>query len=587
MQQNVLAYFANNKNQKEETKLRLVKGLGLDDFESKKVHKPKNFVYDTKYFKKRYSQMDAIFNNIKPDLMELSEFFAPRMSRFLVTDTNKPSKKPKKIRDSITIKAVNDFAAGMQSGATSAATRWFKNQMKDKELSSLHEVKAWCSDLEELMRRILGCSNFYQNMLGAYKQLASYGFAVMQMEPDFETVVNYKLLPIGSYRYSKDHRGVINTLAKHFTENAQNLVEKYGYENCSDQVQNAYNDNQDKSFELIYFVEPNKEYNANSPLAKHKKYIAATFELGSEKFLKLSGFDKFPFAVFESEVTGEDVYPTNCPGMEALPDARQLMDQVKDYSKALKKIVSPTYRGPASLAKQKGLTDAPGAFIQDDENGRGLAPIYEVNPQVLQIKQHNDELKETIKTHFYNDLFAVILSTAERGRTATEVNEIKEEKMVLLSPLLDQVHLALRMILEWLFYECNRTGIMPEPPEIIENQEMEIEFISQLALAQKVKGISSIERCTTFVVNLAQTVDPTIVYKLNADKIVDDYAEIANVNPEHIISTDDVNKKREEIAQQQAMQQQIQALQQGSEIVKNIGGIDSIGGDLATRVGVG
>ena len=36
-------------------------------------------------------------------------------------------------------------------------------------------------------------------------------------------------------------------------------------------------------------------------------------------------------------------------------------------------------------------------------------------------------IKQVIKEHFYNDLFAMILSTAQRGRTATEVNELKEE----------------------------------------------------------------------------------------------------------------------------------------------------------------
>ena len=85
-------------------------------------------------------------------------------------------------------------------------------------------------------------------------------------------------------------------------------------------------------FELIYFVEPNKEYNPKSPLARHKKYIAATFEVSQDRFLRLSGFDRFPFAVFEADVNGEDNYPSNCPGIEALPDARQLNDQVKDYS---------------------------------------------------------------------------------------------------------------------------------------------------------------------------------------------------------------------------------------------------------------
>jgi len=555
--------------------------------EQKKNRAPKDFSYTTKYFKKRYSQMDLIFKNIEPDLRELSEYFAPKMSRFLLSDINKPLKKTKKIKDSITLTAVNNFASGMQSGATSAATRWFKIQMKKKELNKLHEVKVWCGETEELMRRILAASNFYQNLLGMYKQLGAYGFSCLQMEPDYETVINFKLLPVGSYRYAKDHRGEVDTLARNFKETAENIVKKYGYENCSETVKSAFDNNNDTLFELFYFVEPNKQYNAKSPLARHKKYIAATFEAGEQKFLSLSGFDRFPFAVFESEVNGEDVYPSSCPGIEALPDARQLNEQVKEYSKGLKKLSTPLLRGPASIAKQKGLTDAPGVIIPEDENGRGLAPVYEVNPRIIEIKQHNDELKDVIKTHFYNDLFAVILNTAERGRTATEVNEVKEEKMVLLSPLLDQVHKGLRAAQEYQFYECIRVGILPEPPEIIQSEEMEIEFVSALALAQKVKGISSIERCTTFVVNLAQTTDPTLIHKLALDEIVDDYAEIANVNPEYIVPTDEVNKKRAEIAKQQEQQQQLQALQQGSEMIKNMGGIDSVGGDLQTRLGIG
>ena len=564
------------------------KGLEFTDDEDKiEVRKPRKFSYTTAYFKKKKSQMDHNFNSIKSDLRELSEHFAPRMCRFIVTDVNKPIKKSKKIKDSVTIKAVNDFASGMQSGATSAANRWFKCQMERKTLNKLHEVKVWCADMEDLIRKILSTSNFYQSMLGNYKHVGVYSFGCLQMDSDYDTVVNFKLLPIGSYRYSKDHRGEPDTLCRNYMETADNIVEKYGYENCSSAVKDAYDNNSDNLFELVYFVEPNKEYNAKSPLAKHKKFISATFEAGSEKFLKLSGFDRFPFAIFEAEVNGEDNYPSNSPGIQALPDAKQLMEQVKTYSSAMKKIAVPLMRGPASLQKVKGLTDAPGQIIAEDENGRGLAPVYEVDPKILQLKEHNNELKQDIKAHFYNDLFAVILNTAERGRTATEVNEVKEEKMVLLSPLLDQFHKGLRNVLNWIFFECLRTGIMPMPPEVIHSEQMEIEFVSSLALAQKVKGISSIERFTTFTVNLAQMIDPTLVHKVNGDQIVDDYAEIANVNPEHVISTDKVNKKRAEIAERQAQQEQMQQIQQGTEMIKNMGGVDAFGGNLANRLGVG
>ncbi|MDD3238231.1 MAG: portal protein [Candidatus Gastranaerophilales bacterium] len=544
------------------------------------------FAYNKTYFEKRRAELDEEFNQIKPDLQELSDYLQPRMSRFLVNDVNKPIKKSKKILDSCPLISVKNFAAGMQSGATSAATRWFKSQIKNQDLMQDYEVRLWCNKHEELTRTILQKSNFYQRLLGAYKQLAVFGFSCLSMESDFNTVVNFKLLPIGSYRYSKDFRGEVDTVCRNFKEKAKNIVEKFGKANCSDDVLSAAENSPEKLFELVHFVEPNKERKTDSPFAFHKQFISVTYEVASGKILNKSGFERFPYVVFESETNGEDTYPNSCPGIDALPDVRQLMSMTKEYAKAVKKIVSPAYKGPASMKGTK-ISDAPGMFIPTDDQGNGISPVYEVNIRILELKEEINELKQTVKEHFYNDLFAVILNTAERGRTATEVNEIKEEKMVLLSPLLDQVHKALRYILEWIFYEEIRVQILKTPPEIIKGEELEMEFVSTLAQAQKTKGLASLERFTTFTVNLAQAIDPTLCYKLNGDKIVDDYAAVANINPEHIVPSDEVNKKRQEIQKQQEEQKQMAALQQGSEMIKNIGGVDSFGGDMLSRMGVG
>lgn len=544
------------------------------------------FSYTKNYFEKRRAEFDEEFNNIKADLQELSDHFLPRMSRFLVNDVNKPIKKSKKILDSCPLISVKNFASGMQSGATSAATRWFKSQIKNQKLMQNHDVMIWCNKHEDLTRRILAASNFYQLLIGVYKQLAVFGFACMSMESDFDTVVNFRLLPMGSYRMSKDAKGEVDTIARNYKEKARNIVNKYGKENVSEEILSASENKPEQLFELVHFVEPNKEHNPKSPFAKNKKYISATYEVGTGNIIKKSGFDRFPYVVFESEVNGEDTYPNSCPAIDALPDVRQLMSMTKELGKAIKKIVSPTYRGPASFKNLK-ISDASGMFIPDDDNGNGLTPVYEVNIRVLELKEEIKELKETIKTHFYNDLFAVILNTAERGRTATEVNEIKEEKMVMLSPILDQVHKSLRKILEWILFECIDLKILETPPEIIQGEELEMEFISTLAQAQKAKGLASLERFTTFTVNLAQAIDPTILQKLNGDKIVDDYAAIANINPEHLRPNEEVEAAREELKKQQQAQQQMQQMQQGAEMVKNMGGIDAFGPDLLERVGVG
>ena len=201
-----------------------------------------------------------------------------------------------------------------------------------------------------------------------------------------------------------------------------------------------------------------------------------------------------------------------------------------------------------------------------------------------------DRIIEKIKTSvfelFYNDLFAMILNTAERSRTATEVNELKEEKMVLLSPLLEQVHGGFKQVMEWAFNEGFENRIIPEPPRQIQGGELEIEFVSMLAQAQKAQKIASMERFTTFTINFAQAVDPTLVLKLKGSQIIDDYADFANINPAQITPTEEVEKQKAAIQQKQDQQAAMNQLQQGTEMIKNVGGADAYGGELMQRLGL-
>ena len=194
--------------------------------------------------------------------------------------------------------------------------------------------------------------------------------------------------------------------------------------------------------------------------------------------------------------------------------------------------------------------------------------------------------RNSIKELFFNDLFAMILNTSERGRTATEVNELKEEKMVLLSPLLEQVHSALKILLDWVFNECVERNLIPEPPSALQDKTLEVEFVSMLAQAQKAVKVSSMERFTTFTINLARALDPNLLMKLNGTKIIEDYADYANINPEQLISDSDYEKQKAVLREKQEKQEAIQTLAQGSEVIKNIGGVDSFGGELLSRLGL-
>lgn len=544
---------------------------------------------DKAYFEARRRELEVAYNQIKPDWQELADYFMPRTVRFLARNVNKAPAKNKKIKDAATLKAVRNFSSGMMSGATNPATNWFRIKVKGYDLKYDWQSRKWCGSVSDIIRDIFNVSNFYVKLPAAYKQLGVFALSVLGLEKDEETVMRVKLLPIGSYRYAKDERGVVDTMCRVYTETAKNLYEKFGKDNVSKAVLQCIEQKRfEEPFEIVHFVEPNAEYNPDSVWAKNKKFISVYYEVSGEndKFLGKSGFDKFPYVVFEGEENGEDVYPTECCGTNALPDAKQLMAMVVDEGKIIKKIGSPQMKGPAEL-KNKKLTDAPATFTENNQNGDGLTPVFQVPPAVVQPLEVLLEAKrQSIYELFFNDLFAMILNTADRGRTATEVNELKEEKMTLLSPLLEQVHSGLKTVMEWIFLECLERGIIPEPPAQIQGRDLEIEFVSMLAQAQKAQRISGMERFCTFTINLAQAVDPTLARKLNAEKIIDDYADYANIDPEQVVPSEDLQKIRQAQAEKQEQAEQMAAMQQGSEVIKNVGGADAFGGELMARLGL-
>ncbi len=540
--------------------------------------------YSVEYFQKRRKEMEDVFNIIKPDLQELSDYFLPRSVQFIARNTRKPIVKNKKIIDSTPLIALRNFSSGMMSGATSPTNRWFKTTFSNLDLTNDYYLKNWCSKQEELTRKILYSSNFYQCLPEIYKQLGVFGFCAVGIEPNFQNVVNFKVLPLGSYYYSRNSQGKINAFCRVYMDTAQNIAEKF-VSNCPSEILECARENPLKQFELVHFVEENKYFRQKHLSSRYAKYVSVVILSSKNEFISIKGFDKFPYVVFESSCPMDTDYPQDSPGINAIADVKQLMTMVKEYAKAVKKIVCPTYKGPASL-KNKKLADVPGAYIEEDENGRGITPVYEVNPKVLELKQEKDELKQIIKEHFYNDLFAMILSTAERGRTATEVNELKEEKMVLLSPLLEQIHSALRQILYWIYDEQIKVGIIEPLKKEYQNYRLEIEFVSSLVAAQKVSNIASMERFTTFVSNIANAIDPVLKSKLNGEKIIEDYASFANISPNQIVPTYELDKIRQEAKTAQNQQNQMLALKEGSQIIQNMGGVDSYGADLLSRFGV-
>ena len=142
----------------------------------------------------------------------------------------------------------------------------------------------------------------------------------------------------------RDARGKISFLARKFRMTAQQLVSRFGFENCSTTVQRQYenaNNNKFEEYAVHHLIEPNDP----PTLPPHFTYRECYWEEKGDEYtaLQIAGYYEKPFIAPRWEVVGNNTYGVS-PGMDALPDVIQLQHMTRKRAQGLdKQAVSYTH----------------------------------------------------------------------------------------------------------------------------------------------------------------------------------------------------------------------------------------------------
>ena len=265
---------------------------------------------------------------------------------------------------------------------------------------------------------------------------------------------------------------------------------------------------------------------------------------------------------------GNDVYGRS-PGMDALADIKALQVEQKRKAQAIEKMVNPPMVADVSL-KNQPATLLPGGvtYLPGSAAGVGFRPVYEINPPLPGLVQDIQEVQRRIQQAFYADLWLMI-SQLDDVRTATEINERKEEKLLMLGPVLERLHSELlNPALKRTFGIMQRNNLLPPAPEVLGNNSVQIEYISMLAQVQKAVATTGIERLVSFVGNVAAA-QPEALDNIDFDEVVTEYADMLGISPRMIASQEKIMAIRQARASAATQQQaQNQALKVGMTAVQ-------------------
>ena len=485
------------------------------------------------HVKARAATMRACLDDQKEDWNKIAQLSGhPRIEALRVTRQGTRRPKSRAIYDGHATRAFRYVESGLYSGNSSPNRPWFNYRLKrsgNEEAS--HSTKIWLGECVSVIANLLAGSNFYRVARSNYGELPKFGTAAGIMDEHWEKGLVCTALTIGEYAIDTNKDGEVDTLLRFISMTTRQVVDDFvrrpdgsmDWSNVDISVQSAWNSSQyTQLFTVYHLIEPNSEYREDGWAHHAMRWRSVKWmdcDDRKDGLLEVKGYHEKPFWCVRWKVYGTDVWGVG-PGHDVLPDMLELQMQSKRKGEVTDLVVRPPTQGPRDFVMRPGTH-----FAASSVDAAKIDVIYEAPYQAIGLVGADVvECRRAISEGTYADLFMAI--TDREG--VQPLNDLEtqlrnDEKLTQLGPVIESINNdMLAVAVDRAFSIALRGGLLPEPPEDIEGEPLEVEFISVLAQAQKMMGMGQTERSLAFVGLVAQY-QPDVIDKVDGDALVDDY----------------------------------------------------------------
>lgn len=509
---------------------------------------------------RRYQDLSNARSNWERHWQELADYMLPRKADITKKRTQ-GDKRTELIYDGTAIHAVEMLASSLHGMLTSPSTPWFSMRYRNPALQRNDAANEWLEICIDQMYQAFHRSNFQQEVHELYYDLVVFGTGGIYLDLVGEDL-RFATRHIAEICISEDANGVVDTVYRKFKMTARAMEQQFGPGNLPTAVVKDAQNEPFKEHEIIHAVYPRGDVAGKG--AKRKPIASVYYHKATKALLSEGGFDDFPFMVPRFVKDSVSIYGRS-PAMTALPDVKMLNKMSETTIRAAQKQVDPPLMAPDD-GFMLPIRTTPGSlnFYRAGTRDR-LEPLQigANNPLGLNMEEQR---RQAIRQAFYVDQ---LLLAQGQSMTATEVLQRNEEKMRMLGPVLGRLQSELlQPLISRAFALLLRSGQLPPAPEELQGQDIDIEYVSPLAKAQKLTDLQSMLRGFEVMMQVAE-IAPVMDY-LDTDKLVQYLVEVTGIPARVIRSDEEVARIRRQAAQAAQQQQQQQAVMMESEVAKNV-----------------
>ena len=493
---------------------------------------------------------------------EIADLMLPRKAE-ITKERARGDKRSTLIYDATAIHSLELLAASLHGMLTSSANRWFSLRFKEGILNESDEAREWLEDSIDKMYLAFARSNFQQEIFENYHDLIAFGTSCLMVEEDEDDVIRFSARHIKEIYIEENKKGLIDNVYRKFKLTVDQAIQKFGAENLSKEINNTYKSNPYDEVEICHIVRPRNVYDFSKKDKKNMAFQSIYFEHSTDHIISVGGFNENVYVVSRYLKSSTEIYGRS-PAMNALPDVKVLNKMVEHGLKAAAKQIDPPLLVPDdSMLAPIRMTPGSLNYYRSGSRDR-IEPLNIGANTSLSLNAENAR-REAIAKMFHVDQLQI---QSNRTMTATEVLQRNEEKMRILGPVMGRIQSELlEPMINRVFLIMLRNRLFREAPEILANQEIDIEYVSPMAIAQKGQELQNVMRGLELFGSLAQTM-PVMDY-IDENGLVKQLVTTLGLPARMIKSDKEVEAIRME--RQQAQQQQMQMQQQmaESEMAKN------------------
>ena len=491
---------------------------------------------------------------------DCADYMLPRKAD-ITKNRSEGDKRTELIYDSTAIHAVELLAASLHGMLTSPSVPWFNLRYRNDQINENDEANEWLEACSKAMYKAFNRSNFQSEIHELYYDLVVFGTAGIFIEPD-EDGLRFSARHIAELFISENMQGRIDTVYRKFKMTARAMNQRFGEKNIPEPVKKALEEDVFKEFSIIHVLFPREE--GIGKLAKNKPIASIYYDKDTKTVLSESGFDEMPIAVCRFNKDSVSSYGRS-PAMSTLSDVKMLNKMSEVTIRAAQKQIDPALMVPDD-GFMLPVRTSPGSlnFYRSGTRDR-LEPlqINANNPLGLAMEEQR---RNAIRQAFYVDQ---LLSNDGPAMTATEILQRNEERLRMLGPVLGRMQSELlQPLIGRCFSLMLRSGALPLPPESLQGTDIDIEYVSPLAKAQKLTDLQSIMRGLEVLMQTAEFA-PVTDY-LDVDGLTKYLIDATGMPASVVRSDEQVSQLRRQRAQQE---QQAAQQQQAAQTAENAGAV--------------